>query len=152
MHSALTRTILLAATLAGGSAAAQSNDPVAGGTAALPAQALPAPAASAAASPRDPFWPVGYQPPPKVVATVKAEAPKEILHVENVPVDLRAVVAEKTQINGIMKVGGQYLALINNDLVGVGEKIVIRHAGSSYTLIVRSITKDNVNLEPEEKK
>jgi hypothetical protein len=154
MHRALVSAVLLAAALAGPGAAPAQAETGASTAVGLPGQTLPIvapPPQTGAADPsRDPFWPVGYRPPPKVAAVTVPDVPAEPVKDVKPPVDIRALIAAKAQIGGIMKVGGGYLALINNTPVGVGEKVVIRHNGESYTLVVRSITKDNVNLEPEE--
>jgi hypothetical protein len=119
-------------------------------------------AAAAAATKRDPFWPVGYDPAAAVAAaaapaesapavSAPAEAPerKAILQIDNLTEAQLAIVRSQLKVSGIMRFGPDYVARINNQLVGAGDDLAVRVEGQELTYSVRAITKDAVQLEPK---
>lgn len=118
-------------------------------TAAQPTNAVPT--ATEAVS-RDPFWPVGYAPRAEVaapVASTESEGPKTGLLINNLNPEQQAALSRKLHVSGIMKTGSEYLARLNNQLVGAGDEVTVDFEGQVLTLIVRSISKDSVQIEPK---
>lgn len=99
---------------------------------------------------RDPFWPVGYQPPkprkkedPKPVQTQATDpAPR----VDTTP---RWDEALKTvSIKGIMSVGGgRYMAVINDQVVSENDTVSASYMGRSYSWKVTSINAQGVKFQ-----
>jgi hypothetical protein len=114
-------------------------------------EAPPAPAVT-----RDPFWPVGYVPPdPSLAASdtnatpaVEGEKPKAGLQIENLSEEQQAAIRRKLKVSGIMRFGPDYVARINNQLVSAGDELPVELEGQRLLFLVRSITKDSVQLEP----
>lgn len=131
-----------------------------GETAAPPA--APETAAAAALPPeteRDPFWPVGYQrPEPAVEGAVEpvpdsaepaTEKPKATLQIDNLNADQQAAIRRQLKVSGIMRFGPDYVARINNQLVDAGDELPVELEGQRLVFVVRSITKESVQLEPK---
>ena len=131
-------------------------------TNAAPAEVAAAPAPIDAATPapatdRDPFWPVGYQRPeaaPEVVpeapvGEAPAEKPKATLQIDNLNAEQQAAIRHQLKVSGIMRFGPDYVARINNQLVSAGDELPVELEGQRLVFMVRSITKDAVQLEPK---
>lgn len=123
----------------------------------------PEPAATAAAIPsetdRDPFWPVGYQrPEPAAEGVIEpvvgepapaAEKPKATLQIDNLNPEQQAAIRRQLKVSGIMRFGPDYVARINNQLVDAGDELPVELEGQRLVFVVRSITKEAVQLEPK---
>ena len=116
---------------------------------------------NAAAAARDPFWPVGYAPrveapaedtPEDAAPAPAAEAPREEksgLRIDRLSEAQQEIVRRKLKVSGIMRIGAAYMARINNQLVGEGDEVGVELEGQNLAFLVRSITKDAVQLEPK---
>ena len=110
---------------------------------------------------RDPFWPVGYAPrveapaedtPEDAAPAPAAEAPREEksgLRIDRLSEAQQEIVRRKLKVSGIMRIGAAYMARINNQLVGEGDEVGVELEGQNLAFLVRSITKDAVQLEPK---
>ena len=140
--------LLLATVPAHGEPAAPAAVPEATPAAALPPE-----------TDRDPFWPVGYQrPEPAAEAVVEpaaaegapaAEKPKATLQIDNLNPEQQAAIRRQLKVSGIMRFGPDYVARINNQLVDAGDELPVELEGQRLVFVVRSITKESVQLEPK---
>ncbi len=84
-----------------------------------------------AATVRDPFWPVGYEPEKPVdVEAVKQQS----LADKNWNEAMKQVA-----IQGVSSVSGEYYAIINTEAKRVGESVSVEHGGLRYTWKVERI-------------
>lgn len=87
-----------------------------------------------AAGLRDPFWPVGYKPKPVVGSTTGM-----IQQMMSGDIDWNEAM-KQVVINGVSsRAGGEYIAIINNEVKSVGESVSIWYGGSRYTWKVDGI-------------
>ncbi|HOW97916.1 MAG TPA: hypothetical protein P5567_04325 [Kiritimatiellia bacterium] len=123
-------------------AAAEPMAPPAGETEA--AEPEPAPAR------RDPFWPVGYAPPPPARPS---EAAASTAGAETVSAVLQWDEALKTvQVQGIMKTGPEtHVAMVNGQVVGVGDTVSVRFGGREYRWTVAGVGVEGVSFKRVEK-
>lgn len=101
--------------------------------------------ATAQAMARDPFWPVGFVPPKPKAADEPVVAdepePERPLQWED---------ALKTlSVQGIMKTGsaGEYVAVINGQVVSAGETVSARYQEREYSWLIRKISNKGVSFE-----
>jgi hypothetical protein len=140
---------LLAAFLAAGSRAQDEN----GDAATTPANEVEIDM-SEPEEPRDPFWPVSYSPVVEqpVVATnavaTNTVGPAVSSRFKDLPKEKQDAIRGKIQIGGVLKQGAQYVALINKQMVGQGDKIAVQADGNTYFFVVRKLTEQDVSLEP----
>ena len=96
---------------------------------------------------RDPFWPVGYKPPPPKSKTVRKvdESPKPAAPVEIPPKwdEARKLV----NVKGIMKRAGGFMAVINNQVCSENDTISTTLDGRKYVWRIGSITEKGVTFE-----
>ena len=117
--------------------------------------AQPAAKPETAPPPRDPFWPVGYAPRPvegaEVAAAPEASSsePAAGLRINNLSDEQQAEFRKRMQVSGFMRVGRDYLARINDQLVAGGDEVSIMLDGQQFVFLVKNITKDTVQLEPK---
>ena len=106
-----------------------------------PAAAVPAPAEL-----RDPFWPVGYKPPPPKSKTAKRveEVAKPVI-VEAAPKWDEAL--KLVNVKGIMKRSGGYMAVINNQICSEKDTISTVYDGRKYTWRIGSIGERGVSFD-----
>ena len=111
----------------------------------------------AQAGQRDPFWPVGYQPPvpapplpPPVLEEAVAEAPEPAVEAAPKQEDKLACVQAGLHVCGIARRGNTYIATINGRQVRAGAQIEVMLDGTKYIFLVRSISLDRVTIEPAE--
>jgi len=95
---------------------------------------------------RDPFWPVGWYPNAQKIAPLKKGLSED---------ELRALaLAEQDRlkrmlaINGVMSKGGKNIAIISGNMVTEGDMLEIDVGGNIYKLLIKSLTPDNIQLEP----
>lgn len=105
-----------------------------------------APAADEAAF-RDPFAPIGYQPTGARPAT-NAEAPSGTLQIANMSPEQQARLRSKLQVSGIMRAGQDFVALVNDSLIGAGDVLEVDFEGQRLRLVVQAIDKETIKLEP----
>lgn len=137
--------------------AARAEDAAAPAAAPAAATAPAAAAAPAAGSDRDPFWPVGYAPQPAGAAEVQpvqadpgTEAKvRSALQIDNLSPEQQAVIRNQLRISGIMRFGPDYVARINGQLASAGDELTAEVEGQRVVFVIRSITKDAVQLEPK---
>jgi hypothetical protein len=123
------------------------------GAAAARAEENTGEAATTNAVRRDPFWPVGYAPKVAVAAptAVVEEPPSEVkagLSVETFSAEQQARLNRLLQVGGIMKVGDKYIGYLQNKPVEAGDEVAVNFEGQTLRFVVRSITKESVQLEP----
>ncbi len=96
---------------------------------------------------RDPFWPVGYKPPPPKSKTAKKvdEAPKPAAPVEIPPKWDEA--RKQVNVKGIMKRAGGYMAVINNQVCSENDTISTTYDGRKYVWRIGTITEKGVTFE-----
>ena len=118
----------------------------------------PAPAKpDAAPALRDPFWPVGFVPHAAEAADGSAAALPESsgsessagLRINNLSDEQQAEFRKRMQVSGFMRVGKDYLARINDQLVAGGDEVSVMLDGQQFVFLVKNITKDSVQLEPK---
>ncbi len=154
-------SVLLLAVIGGSLAAMASarmlpaSEAVARGTApATPAQVHPGPAASvtngaSARLPpedRDPFWPVGYTPPPPSPSTSRTnETGSEAGTPDPEPPD-RVVEWPTLSVKGITRSGsGRYMAMLDGfGLVEGGETVSVVRNGFRFRWVILSVTNQGV--------
>ena len=83
---------------------------------------------------RDPFWPVGYK--AKVVESKEDKQNETLLRKDWV--EAQKLVC----INGVSKLSGEYLAIINTETKAVGEKVTVEYGGRKYVWNVESVSPD----------
>ena len=95
---------------------------------------------------RDPFWPVGYKPPPPKSKTVKkTDEPTKPVVVEIPPKWDEAL--KQVNVKGIMKKGaGGYMAVINNQICSEKDAISTVYDGRKYTWRIDSISAKGVSF------
>ncbi len=114
---------------------------------------------SAARAERDPFWPIGYQPNGTVVArpstgVSEAPLPQRVLtpeEMEKLAEQESLRIQQSLRQQGgraIVRFGNQVKALINGELVGVGDTLSVDVGGQHYRLRITRLTFDEIKLEP----
>ena len=96
---------------------------------------------------RDPFWPVGWYPTAQGIATPlrRGLTEAELLALAEAEQNrLKRMLA----INGIMSKGGKNIAIISGNMVTEGDILEINVGGNIYKLLIKSLTSDNIRLEP----
>lgn len=107
---------------------------------------------------RDPFWPVGYEPPKKAkpAETVSSKqeepAPQVVSEVEVVPEKpLRPQWDEalrQVSVKGIMGIGGgKYVAVVNDQVVHENDLVTVSYQGLKYVWKVSRISSDGVKFQ-----
>ena len=146
--------LLLASCLA--RAAGEAAPAAAPAPATAPAAEAPV-AAAAQGAERDPFWPVGYAPQQASAAEPQAAPtetapdakPKTTLQIDNLSPEQQAVIRNQLRISGIMRFGPDYVARVNGQLASAGDELTAEVEGQRVVFVIRSITKDAVQLEPK---
>ena len=88
---------------------------------------------------RDPFWPVGYK---AKVAESKDDQQKKTLRRKDWEEAQKLVV-----VNGVSKISGEYIAIINTETKAVGEEVCVEYGGRKYIWKVEGVSPDgNVKL------
>jgi hypothetical protein len=88
---------------------------------------------------RDPFWPVGYK--SKVVES-KEDKQNETLLRKDWEEAQKLVV-----VNGVSKISGEYIAIINTETKAVGEEVSVEYGGRKYLWKVEGVSPDgNVKI------
>ena len=95
---------------------------------------------------RDPFWPVGYVPPPPVSpaeeggSSTNRESPSAVLQWEGA---IKAVA-----VQGIMKTGPEtYVAMVNGQVIGLGDIVSVRFGGRDYRWTVATVSGEGVSFK-----
>ena len=89
---------------------------------------------------RDPFWPVGYK--AKEIETPENQKEKTLLRKDWDEAQKLVI------INGVSKLSGEYLAIINTETKAVGEVVIVEYGGREYHWKVESVSSDgNVKLK-----
>lgn len=98
---------------------------------------------------RDPFWPVGYVPPPLVRSSDAAAAAATAAGEDAVSAVLQWDEALKTvSVQGIMKTGPDtYVAMVNGQVIGVGDTVSVRLGGRDYRWIVAAVGTEGVSFK-----
>jgi hypothetical protein len=78
-----------------------------------------------------------------------AEKPKATLQIDNLNPEQQAAIRRQLKVSGIMRFGPDYVARINNQLVDAGDELPVELEGQRLVFVVRSITKEAVQLEPK---
>jgi len=99
------------------------------------------PAQNASELLRDPFWPVGWQPPRK---EAKKPKPKK-----KITQDQWVAARKQFKIQGFSKQrgGGQSLAVVDGNIVQAGERLTTNFRGRRFVFVVRRIDADTETLE-----
>jgi hypothetical protein len=88
---------------------------------------------------RDPFWPVGYK--AKVLES-KDDQQNKTLRRKDWEEAQKLVV-----VNGVSKISGEYIAIINTETKAVGEEVSVEYGGRKYLWKVEGVSPDgNVKL------
>jgi len=99
---------------------------------------------------RDPFWPVGYVPRAKRELADKAEEEKEketptqVADVENTE-----QIRSQLLVGGFIRSGAELCVIINDQVVRPGDIVDIKSKGIKHRFIVRSLSEEEIVLEPE---
>ena len=95
---------------------------------------------------RDPFWPVGWYPNAQRIDPLRQGLTEvELLALAEAEQNrLKRMLA----INGIMSKGGKNIAIISGNMVTEGDMLEINVGGNTYKLLIKSLTPDNIRLEP----
>jgi len=100
---------------------------------------------------RDPLWPIGFKPKPKTPEKKETAKKKKPPKPVNIPHWDEAV--RKLSIKGIMSAGGgQYMAMINGQVVGEGDKVSIVYKKLKYSWRIKTISEDGVAFQKLDKK
>lgn len=108
---------------------------------------------------RDPFWPVGYEPPKPSVSqqqetetTVAEGTPLE--EVDDQPVDFSGLspeeqqaIKERMNVGGILRQNQTMIAIINNQLLKEGETLRLDNGKRTYRFRVKQLTMERIKLE-----
>jgi hypothetical protein len=104
---------------------------------------------------RDPFWPVGYTPKPKVKRSSSSSAPTAAvpeIAPEQAPPDWEQA-RKGITIRGISRIGREkggdrdkYLAVVNGHVVEEGDAVSVQYGGRVYRWKVQSVGPKGVNL------
>ena len=95
---------------------------------------------------RDPFWPIGYTPQAEAAEEEEMEEePEEIVDTAALKFD-EAV--KQLNVRGIMQLGGEYTAMVNDQVVRKGDLVSLVIGGHRYRWRVRSIAQRGVRFEP----
>ncbi len=105
---------------------------------------------------RDPFWPIGYEPGAVTeVEVVPTAAPAPPQGKELTPAELRELAlkeAEKIRQSlvrkGTMIARGKVYGYVQDKWVTAGDTIPVEVEGRNYLLEIKSLTSDNIELEP----
>lgn len=116
------------------------------------APSVPHPTTAPSPVRRDPFWPVGYKPrgSAPVVAVPKAAA-KELSDEEMQALIRREQdrIKELVAVNGKIVRGNKWYVFINqNLLVTEGHVLEVDVDGVMYSLVIKSLSENNIQLEP----
>jgi len=93
---------------------------------------------------RDPFWPVGYKPSGDAVEEEVVAVVEEGDEFEPKWADAR----KKLVVTGVMKISGGNVAIINEDVVGAGERVCVDHQGYTYCWEITEISPTRVQMTP----
>jgi hypothetical protein len=81
---------------------------------------------------RDPFWPVGYAP-----KSLKQAAPNSADPKKPQTGNAWSQAMKKVVINGVSsKANNEFIAVINGEIKGVNDLVMIRHENTMYTWVV----------------
>ena len=95
---------------------------------------------------RNPFWPIGYEPSPEEEEIIPHQ-PRTVRPKKLVPQWNDAM--KQLNIRGIMKLGSEYVATINGQIVKKGDIVALIYEGNRYRWRVKSITgKGKVSFKP----
>lgn len=81
---------------------------------------------------RDPFWPVGYTPEGDVVVEAVVEEEPQVGASATLTPEQMEIIKEKLKITGMIKRKNMMVALVNNQIVGIGEVVNIQFEGRIY--------------------
>jgi hypothetical protein len=96
---------------------------------------------------RDPFWPVGYVPPPEEKVDDSTTAPKSVADESQMePLQWDAAI-KALIIKGIMKSSAGYLAVINGQVMSENDTISAVFKGRTYSWRVVKINRKGVQFE-----
>ena len=122
--------------------------------------------ASAAEAPvaRDPFWPVGYvhrdtttvaaaeSPAASEAPVIKAANPEPAKPDPLIIVMKERELAEKIraacQVSGFLKSGEKQMAVVNGQVVGIGDRLPVTVDSLTYNFKVTGVSPTTVKLEP----
>jgi len=104
---------------------------------------------------RDPFWPVGYEPPrevrptpvPTPPPTEPAEADTEVRVADVSPDEERRILAS-IRMEGFLRTGTSLFAIMNQQVVAVGEKLRLRIHGQVREFLIVDLTEETIRLRP----
>lgn len=107
---------------------------------------------------RDPFWPVGYEPPvPSEAPSAESAAPSETETVDTQPVDFAGLspedqlaIKKRMTVGGILQQNQTMIAIINNQLIREGETLELEDGVRTYKFRVKKLTMDRIRLETVE--
>ncbi|MCF7838449.1 MAG: hypothetical protein K9N49_07440 [Candidatus Marinimicrobia bacterium] len=103
-------------------------------------------AAAEEALPRDPFWPVGYEPPP-VAAPAPPPGPARGTPVPRQAAPDWAGARAAVRVSGISQFGNEApRAIINGQWVAQGETVIVNHDQMRYEFVVSAITSAGVRV------
>lgn len=94
---------------------------------------------------RDPFWPVGFVPPPTMAAATGKTITAGTSIVSPMPQWEEAL--KTLVVQGIMKVGeSNYTAVVNGNIVSKNDRVSILFSGRTYEWVVSEISDDGVSF------
>lgn len=96
---------------------------------------------------RDPFQPIGYSPP-----AVAPKEPPPTLPVSGAPMipppELWEEARKMLRVGGFTAIGSRRRALINDRVVGEGDRVEVEHQGFLFRWIVDKVDQQGVDLRP----
>lgn len=98
---------------------------------------VPAPVPEPAAVPAPVAPPPARKPKPELSNAERERLEKDI-----------AVARTMLRTTGVIKRGGEYMALVNDQVLGKGDMIPVEFKGKTYTFVIAEIDAKNVSFEP----
>lgn len=111
---------------------------------------------------RDPFWPVGYEPPPpergtglqgggaQAAAAGDGREDQSALDLAGLSPEEQRVIRERLRLGGVLQQAGEIWAILNNQLVKQGETVTIDSGRKHYLFLVKKLTPDRIVLESKQ--
>ncbi|MFH0878762.1 MAG: hypothetical protein V2A34_03530 [Lentisphaerota bacterium] len=99
---------------------------------------------------KDPFWPADYSPQSTQVVShaVKTAATTNKIAVTLNAEQQKDAIMKRISVKGIMTHGTNLFAIVNDQMVRQGEIMDVKVDGTVYRYMIKSLTKDNIVLEP----
>ncbi len=134
-----------------GIVAAAAPQPVAGASATNAPERAIADDADYALELKDPFSPIGYQ-PPLAEGQLSAAGKTSPDAIDRPPpsLDIKAKAKSILRVLGILKRGNAYVANINGTIVRAGDSVSVTVDGQTVVFVIRSISLKQIQIEPQD--